>query len=217
MHYYQHHIGDFLKDTTNLSNEQLAVYLKMLWRYYADEKPFTDAAEDIAFAVRSDEKTVQLILRHFFVQEDDGWHQKRCDAEIDAYRKKGEKRRDAANARWANANALQVQSNSKKNHANHKPLTKNQDISPQQPDGFAEFYEAYPKKVGKPAALKAFKSAKVTSIEPLLADISARLSTGQWALTNAQYIPNPATYLNQRRWEDGVAQSQSANLWAGAI
>jgi len=67
MHYYTHHIGDFLKDTGHLSNDQMGVYLRMLWRYYLDEKPLQDDCESIAFAMRSDEKTVRLILRHFFV------------------------------------------------------------------------------------------------------------------------------------------------------
>lgn len=131
MHYYQHHIGDFLKDTGNLSNEQLAVYLKMLWRYYTDEKPFTDAPEDIAFAVRSDEKTVQLILRHFFVQQDDGWHQTRCDKEIAHFHGKAEKARESANARWKNANALPTQygrnAKATKSDANQEPRTNNQE------------------------------------------------------------------------------------------
>ena len=132
MYYYQHHIGDFLKDTSNLSNEQLAVYLKMLWRYYLDETPFIDAPEDIAFAVRSDEKTVQLILKHFFVEQEDGWHQTRCNKEIKHFHDKGEKARNSANARWKNANALPTQSernaSATKNNANQEPITKNQSI-----------------------------------------------------------------------------------------
>ena len=127
MNYYPHHIGDFMRDTANLSDSQLATYLRMTWAYYLSEKPFTDAPEDIAFAVRSDEKTVQLLLRHYFVKQDDGWHQKRSDIEIDSFRAKGEKRRGAANVRWGNANALQTKSTSKKKNANQEPITNNQE------------------------------------------------------------------------------------------
>lgn len=126
MNYYPHHIGDFIRDTSNLTDVQLAAYLRMIWAYYLSEKPFTDAPEDIAFAVRSDEKTVQLLLKHYFVEVDGAWHHKRIDKEIVAFKTKGEKRRDAANARWSNANALQEKSNSKKNHANQEPITNNQ-------------------------------------------------------------------------------------------
>jgi uncharacterized protein YdaU (DUF1376 family) len=129
MHYYKHHIGDFLKDTGHLSNDQMGVYLRMLWKYYLDEKPLGDDCEGIAFAMRSDEKTVRLILRHFFVLADDGWHHKRCDQEIAEYHNKSEKAKNSASARWNNANAKQAQSERKadaqENDANHKPITNN--------------------------------------------------------------------------------------------
>jgi hypothetical protein len=70
-------------------------------------------------------------------------------------------------------------------------------------DEFNLFYEKYPKKVARPAALKAFKAAKVNGHLPeLLADIDRRLSTSVWKLDQKQFIPNPASYLNGRRWED---------------
>jgi len=131
MHYYQHHIGDFLRDTSHLSNDQIAVYLKMLWRYYDTEKPLPDDCEGIAFAVRSDEKTVGLLLRYFFQLAQDGWHHKRCDAEIAAYQQKSKKARFSANARWANANAMRTHTdrnaNEPKNDANQEPRTINQE------------------------------------------------------------------------------------------
>lgn len=73
--------------------------------------------------------------------------------------------------------------------------------------GFASFWSAYPKKVAKPAALKAFKSAKVKGEElaAMLADIAARAASDDWQKEGGKYVPNPATYLNQRRWEDGQA------------
>jgi hypothetical protein len=79
--------------------------------------------------MRSDEKTVRLILRHFFVLADDGWHHKRCDQEIAEYHNKSEKAKKSASARWNNANAKQAQSERKadaqENDANHKPITNN--------------------------------------------------------------------------------------------
>lgn len=73
--------------------------------------------------------------------------------------------------------------------------------------GFASFWSAYPKKTAKPAALKAFKSAKLKPEElaRILADIAARSTSDDWTKEGGKYVPNPATYLNQRRWEDGQA------------
>jgi hypothetical protein len=89
-----------------------------------------------------------------------------------------------------------------------------------QPDGFAEFYQAYPRKVAKVAAAKAFKGAKLNgNIAPLLANIEKRIACGEWKLDQKKFIPHPATYLKDRRWEDeavsGTAPVQKA-AWEGA-
>ena len=130
MHYYRHHIGDFLKDTGHLSNDQMGVYLRMLWRYYLDEKPLKDDCESIAFAMRSDGKTVGLILHHFFVLQDDGWRHKRCDKEIADYHEKKGKASNSANARWSNANAMRTHTERNADapvlDANQEPITNNQ-------------------------------------------------------------------------------------------
>lgn len=86
-----------------------------------------------------------------------------------------------------------------------------------QPDGFESFWQAYPKKVGKPAALKAFRSAKVNGHLPeLLTDIEAKAQSDAWVKDGGQFIPNPATYLNQRRWEDQI-DGGGRDPFAGAI
>lgn len=130
MHYYQHHIGDFIKDTANLDDHQLATYLRMIWAYYTDEKPFEDDCESIAFAMRSHEKTVRLILKHYFILSPDGWRHGRCDREINAFRGRSESARNSANARWKNANALPPHSDRNANEplfdANQEPITNNQ-------------------------------------------------------------------------------------------
>lgn len=66
---------------------------------------------------------------------------------------------------------------------------------------FDAFWSAYPKKVGKQAALKAFQKANAT-LETMLTAIERQKSSAQWKKDNGQYIPNPATWLNQGRWED---------------
>jgi hypothetical protein len=70
----------------------------------------------------------------------------------------------------------------------------------EEPVGFTSFWRVYPNKKAKPAALKAFNKAKVTDIDLILNHIDVMTRSEQWQ--NVQYIPFPATYLNQRRWED---------------
>ena len=87
--------------------------------------------------------------------------------------------------------------------------------------GFASFWSTYPKKIAKPAALAKFKAAKIKAgeIDAILTDIETRKQSDDWTKENGKYIPNPATYLNQRRWEDGETAHTSsyANVMAGAI
>lgn len=76
------------------------------------------------------------------------------------------------------------------------------------PVGFTEFWIAYPKKVGKGAAEAAWKKLK-PSLSDVLHAISAQSSSDQWRKDGGQFVPNPATWLNQRRWEDGQIASHS--------
>jgi hypothetical protein len=89
------------------------------------------------------------------------------------------------------------------------------------PTGFDVFYNAYPLKVGKQAAVKAFAKVKAgTFLDNILADIDRRLSNGEWTAERAQFIPHPATYLNGRRWEDETdvgGQVPNGGVMPGAI
>jgi hypothetical protein len=73
-------------------------------------------------------------------------------------------------------------------------------------DLFDRFWSAYPKKIGKGAAQKAFEKAHIGKdlIETVLKAIDQQKNTDQWKKDGGQYIPNPATWLNQQRWEDEV-------------
>lgn len=69
---------------------------------------------------------------------------------------------------------------------------------------FKAFWKAYPRKVGKEAAKKAFLRLKVTDdqLADMLAAIETQKLSFQWQREGGQYIPHPTTWLNQGRWED---------------
>lgn len=74
-------------------------------------------------------------------------------------------------------------------------------------DKFDEFWKAYPKKVGKIAAQRAFEK-KCTS-DKTFAEIIDGLNKVvelDWSTRETQYIPNPATWLNGERWKDEVKE-----------
>lgn len=87
---------------------------------------------------------------------------------------------------------------------------KNTPHKPPKGAGFEEFWAAYPKKVAKKSAKKAFESVKVP-LETLLAALERQKCSEQWSKDGGQYIPNPATWLNQGRWEDELPQRKSGS------
>ena len=66
---------------------------------------------------------------------------------------------------------------------------------------FELFWKNYPKKTGKDAALKAWGKLK-PRIDNVLHSLSWQINSDQWQKQDGQFIPNPATYLNQGRWKD---------------
>jgi len=88
MHYYQHHIGDFIKDTSFLTNEEVGIYLKLLWLYYDTEQPLPNSIFELSMKVnaRDQQDTLVGILGMFFTLRNDQWHHNRCDKEISFYK-----------------------------------------------------------------------------------------------------------------------------------
>jgi hypothetical protein len=73
-----------------------------------------------------------------------------------------------------------------------------------EPERFTTFWNCYPNKKAKPVALKAW--LKLNPDEKLYGEIIHGLSRAklseQWQKDGGAFIPHPATFLNQRRWED---------------
>lgn len=69
---------------------------------------------------------------------------------------------------------------------------------------FAAFWAAYPKKQSKPDAERAFArlSPGPDLLRLILAAVATQKTWHAWAKDGGQYIPNAATWLNARRWED---------------
>ena len=77
---------------------------------------------------------------------------------------------------------------------------------------FEMFWRAYPKKVGKGAAERAFAKVPSGMMKQMLAAIELQKRSEQWLKDNGQYIPNPATWLNEKRWLDEVPVGGVSNL-----
>ena len=73
-------------------------------------------------------------------------------------------------------------------------------------DSFTRFWDAYPRKVAKQEAAKAWSKIKVDEALQgrILAALDAQKKSDQWTRENGKYIPHPATWLRGRRWEDEI-------------
>lgn len=88
---------------------------------------------------------------------------------------------------------------------------------------FVDFWKAYPRKVARSDAQKAWIKLKVDStlLATILRAIEEQKLTADWQKDGGKFIPHPTTWLNGRRWEDEVTTSANAqkpaNQFEGAL
>lgn len=76
---------------------------------------------------------------------------------------------------------------------------------------FDLFWQAYPNKKAKPVAMERWRKIRPSAetLELMLGAIETQRETRQW---QEGIIPHPATWLNQRRWEDEHPENLSTLL-----
>lgn len=232
MHYFQWNIKSYRADTAHLSNEEDLAYRRLIEHYYDTEQPIPTALPPLCRRLRLGLPEVETVLSEFFEHTENGWLHAYCDSEIAKYRQYLERQKangskggrgNKADAKPDKPTALPDKPTAKPT-TNHKPLTTNQ-----QPiegsrtsalmDNFDLFWQAYPKKTGKEAAKKAWMKMK-PKLDDCLKALEWQKQSEQWLKDRGQYIPNPATWINQGRWEDrpvdaDVAQSNGKPWFIG--
>lgn len=142
MHYYQHHIGDFIKATARLSDSQLVAYLRLLWMYYDQERPLHNDLDVLSMQIGVSVDDTFLLLRAYFKKDGDVWRHTRCDKEIADYHAHIAKKSNAGKAsaeRRKNNSSTGVQqafdnsSTAEQLTSNQQPITNNQCISQDKP------------------------------------------------------------------------------------
>lgn len=89
MNFYEHHIGDYDKNTSHLTACEDGIYSRMIRRYYDKERPLDADVKEVKRLMRARTReemaAVDTVLREFFHLEADGWHHEKCDAVLAAY------------------------------------------------------------------------------------------------------------------------------------
>jgi len=211
MHYYQHNIADYRKDTSHLTLLEHGAYRQLLDQYYLNEQPLsldeTKIFRLLSAKTTEEKNAIKSVLGDFFTQTEAGYIHRRCEIEIQTFHSKSEVASKSAKVRWQcerNANAMPTHSERNANHKpltiNHKPLT-NIDIDQE----FNLFWSLYPKKTGKNAAYKSWNKTR-PNIEAVIKTLTWQKQSKQWFEKGGQFIPNPATWINQHRWEDEMPE-----------
>lgn len=77
-------------------------------------------------------------------------------------------------------------------------------------DGFNEFWVAYPRKVNKISAQRAWKRLSKRDKVKVMQHLQSR----PWP-TDRQFIPHASTFLNQRRFEDPIGELSTSDSTPG--
>ena len=92
---------------------------------------------------------------------------------------------------------------------NVKENIKENDTRAREEERFAKFWAAYPRKEAKQTAKKAFEKLNPTEelLQEMLKAVERFKTSAQWQEEGGRFIPYPATWLNQRRWEDELPKA----------
>lgn len=142
MHYYEHNIGDYRRDTAHLSLLEHGVYRQLLDLYYLEESPIPKdnrwVMRRLSAKTEDEQNAVVSVLNDFFLDCDDGWRHHRCDSVIADYVAKCDKnkvngkkggRPKSIPEREKTQSVISGLANGKPNESetnpNQEPLTKN--------------------------------------------------------------------------------------------
>ncbi len=103
--------------------------------------------------------------------------------------------------KWRERKSVTVQEEKRREEKRTTPKSPQGTI----PDGFQDFWSAYPRHTAKKAAIAAWVklSPSADLKQTLLAAIDKQQATlTTWRTRDIERIPHPATWINGRRWED---------------
>ena len=218
MHYYPKNIGDYRRDTMNLSLLEHGVYTTLIDHYILNEEPISLDHLDVCWTIgaRTDnEKTaVCLILSKFFIKTDEGYIHKRCDKEIAQYKL----RADTARENGKKGGRPKPNNNPTLTQplTNQEPITNNQK---QYTKLFDLFWSTYPHR----NAIKKTKKESLAwwnkqSLDTLTMVLDATKKYKKYIEKCHDDnifdggVPDPIRYLTKERFKDEIEVSKDASL-----
>ena len=100
MYWYPFNIADYKASTAHLSNEEDIAFRRLLDMYYDTELPIPLDTVWLSRRIRASIEAIESVLSDMFERQEDGFHHKRCDAEIVKYQAFAESGKRGAAIRW---------------------------------------------------------------------------------------------------------------------
>jgi len=221
---FQLYAADFYMDTASWTCNQVGAYIRLLmyeWINGALPKEISHLSRIAGIDIRNMQKMWSAVLAKKFIIDDANMLvNPRLEREREKqqnYRKSQEEsgRRGGKITQEKRRN-MESEPSSEPSSENKALQSSSSITTPKPPRGavdlslnsysplFLNFWSKYPSKVGKGAAWKAWKKIKSPSMmmDTIITAINEQARTEKWKKNNGRYIPNPATWLNQCRWED---------------
>lgn len=211
------YVGDYLADTTHLTCTEHGAYILLLMAMWRAGGSLPDDPSKLARFARCTTgqwARMSATILDFFEQEDGRIVHRRLAREMTKHGVAVERQRQLS-SNGGKAKALKTNKPSMPHgtfsecqpepepELEKKVVSKPKGFSPH----FAQFWSAYPNKVGKVKAEVAYVRAlaRVNGPDPpgeLLSGLERAKVSDQW---RRGYIPHPTTWLNEGRWEDEPA------------
>lgn len=216
MNYYERYCGDYGRDTMHLTLEEHGAYNLMLDTYYATERPLPADSESL-FRIcramsRQERASVMRVADQFFPLAEDGLrHNKRADREIADAQPRLAAARENGKRGGRPIKTQRVSESKPSGFENQNPAETQRGVGVSVVAfdldvAFAEFWAAYPRRVGKAKAMEAWRKLKPDPAlcGQMLKAIAAQSATADWQRDDGKFIPHPTTWLHGRRWEDEI-------------
>ena len=219
--YIRLYIPDYLSSTAHLNPTEHGVYLLLIMNYWQRGGPLPADKASLSQTCgmsRSQFNGVFEKIVKFFCEIDGLLYHSRIEHELLKVSVKSQKNSNSGKlsaAKRANERSTNVDRTF--NHTDTDTDTDKEKTIARKPresvleniEGFEFFWTDYPRKIGKGAAKKAWKSA-ILKTSPATIAAATRIFASKQAGTDEKFIPHPATWLNAERWQDADLQPKAS-------
>ena len=201
--YNARHDPKLIKLRMALGQEGIGIFWCLIEMMYEQSGYLLHSQYDIySDELRISTDVLRKVVEEFNLFESDkiGFWNESCRKRLELRKSKSEQARNAVNTRHLyGRNTDVIRQIAGTSTIKESKVKKRKDIYSKE---FEQFWSTYPKKESKATAAVSFNKIPPDTLPAIIAALSWQCKLDQWKKDGGQFVPMPATYLNQRRWED---------------